>query len=148
MSAKGKVISINTSESKGVVKTPIEAGVFQEDFGLVGDAHGGMEIRQVSLLALESIVKVEEKMGKALHHGSFAENITTEGIILHTLPIGTRMKIGETIHEVSKIGKECHTGCAISSQVGKCVMPVEGIFTKVIQGGVIRIGDEVEILDV
>lgn len=81
-----------------------------------------------------------------LDHGSFAENITTEGIILYELPVGTRMKIGETIQEVTQIGKECHTGCAIAKQVGKCVMPKEGIFTKVIKGGKVRPGDIVEVL--
>ncbi len=88
-----------------------------------------------------------EKQGiKGLKHGDFAENITTEGIILYELPIGTRLKIGETIQEVTQIGKECHTGCAIAQTVGKCIMPKEGIFTKVIKGGTVRPGDTIEVL--
>ena len=146
MGVQGKVISVNSSEIKGVVKTPIEEGSFKKDFGLLGDAHGGMEKRQVSLLAVESIKKVEDKMGKSLPHGSFAENLTTEGILWYTLPIGTMVRIGKTIHQISQIGKECHTGCAISRQVGKCVMPVEGIFTQVMEGGIIRPGDVIEII--
>lgn len=142
----GKVLDINISEKKGVVKKPIEEGVFIEDFGLEGDAHAGKWHRQVSLLGIESFNKMKELGIDGLDHGSFAENITTEGIILYELPIGTRMKIGETIQEVTQIGKQCHTGCAIAQQVGKCVMPKEGIFTKVIKGGVVRPGDIIEVL--
>ena len=83
---------------------------------------------------------------KDLKHGDFAENITTEGIVLHELPVGTRLKIGETIQEVTQIGKECHTGCAIAKQVGKCIMPKEGIFTRVIKGGLVKAGDKIEVL--
>ncbi|WP_200800540.1 MOSC domain-containing protein [Proteiniborus sp. DW1] len=142
----GKVLDINISEKKGVVKKPIKEGVFIEDFGLEGDAHAGKWHRQVSLLGIESFNKMKALGIDGLDHGSFAENITTEGIILYELPVGTRMKIGETIQEVTQIGKECHTGCAIAQQVGKCVMPKEGIFTKVIKGGVVRPGDIIEVL--
>lgn len=143
----GKVKGINISREKGVVKEPISVGTFQEDFGLVGDAHAGKWHRQVSLLAQESIDKMTNTTGiKGLCSGKFAENITTEGIILHELPVGTRIKIGETIQEVSQIGKECHTGCAIREQVGQCIMPKEGIFTKVITGGDIKVGDLIEVI--
>lgn len=142
----GKVVDVNISDKKGVVKRPIEKGVFIEDFGLEGDAHSGKWHRQVSLLGIESYKKMEEMGVKGLKHGDFAENITTEGIILHELPVGTRLKIGETIQEVTQIGKECHTGCAISQQVGKCIMPKEGIFTRVIKGGVVKKGDIIEVL--
>lgn len=146
MNRIGRVLDINISEKKGVVKRPIEEGVFIEDFGLKGDAHAGKWHRQVSLLGIESIKKMEKLGIEGLSHGDFAENITTEGIILYELPIGTRLKIGETIQEVTQIGKECHTGCAIAKQVGKCIMPKEGIFTRVIKGGVVRKGDIIEVL--
>ncbi len=141
-----KVLSINISEKKGVIKTPIKEGIFIEEHGLKDDAHAGKWHRQVSLLAQESIDKMI-KMGMSdLDAGKFAENITTEGIVLHELPVGTRLKIGETIQEVTQIGKECHKGCAIKNQVGTCIMPTEGIFTRILKGGVIREGDSIEII--
>lgn len=146
MKKLGKVVEVNISEKKGIVKKPIGQGVFLENFGLEGDAHSGKWHRQVSLLGVESYKKMEDMGIKDLKHGSFAENITTEGIILHELPVGTRLKIGETIQEVIQIGKECHTGCAISQQVGKCIMPKEGIFTRVIKGGIVKKGDIIEVL--
>lgn len=146
MNKIGKVLDINISETKGVIKKPIEAGAFMEEFGLEGDAHAGKWHRQVSLLGIESFNKMKELGIEGLEHGSFAENITTEGIVLYELPVGTRMKIGETIQEVTQIGKECHAGCAIAQKVGKCVMPKEGIFTRIIKGGIIRRGDIIEVL--
>jgi len=146
MNKVGKVLDINISEKKGVIKKPIGEGVFIEDFGLEKDAHAGKWHRQVSLLGIESFRKMEELGVKGLEHGMFAENITTEGIILYELPIGTRVRIGGTIQEVTQIGKECHTGCAIAKQVGKCIMPKEGIFTKVIKGGTVKSGDTIEVL--
>jgi len=137
-----KVLSINISENKGTIKKPIEQGEFVIRHGLKDDAHAGDWHRQVSLLGIESFRKMEVD-GLNLPVGSFAENLTTEGIELFTLPIGTMLKIGETIHEVTQIGKKCHTGCEISQLVGKCVMPKEGIFTKVIIGGVIKKDDEI-----
>ncbi|NLW23011.1 MAG: MOSC domain-containing protein [Tissierellia bacterium] len=142
----GKVLAVNISHKKGIVKKPIEKGNFIEGFGLEGDAHGGNWHRQVSLLGIESIRKMKEAGIEGLEYGDFAENITTEGISLYELPIGTRLKIGETIQEVTQIGKECHTGCAIAQQVGKCIMPKEGIFTKVIKGGIVKPGDTIEVL--
>lgn len=142
-----KVLSINISDKKGVIKTPIKDGLFIEEHGLKNDAHAGKWHRQVSLLAQESIDKMIKMGVNDLDAGKFAENITTEGIALHELPVGTRLKIGETVQEVTQIGKECHKGCAIKNQVGMCIMPTEGIFTRVIKGGVVREGDSIEILD-
>lgn len=145
-SKTGKVLSINISDKKGVVKEPIGQGLFIENHGLENDAHSGSWHRQVSLLAIESFNKMKTMGMEDLNPGDFAENITTEGIVLYELPIGAKLSIGETIQEVTQIGKECHTGCAISKTVGKCVMPKEGIFTKVIKGGVIREGDSIKII--
>ncbi len=143
---KGRVVSINISDKKGVVKEPIKEGLFIEDFGLENDAHAGNWHRQVSLLGVESFEKMEEQGVDGLVSGDFAENITTEGITLYELPVGTKLIIGETIQEVTQIGKECHTGCAIAQKVGKCVMPKEGIFTKVLKGGLIKEGDIIKVI--
>jgi MOSC domain-containing protein YiiM len=142
-----KVVSINISERKGMRKKPVEEAVVRTNYGIEGDAHSSAEWhRQVSLLALESIRKMQE-MGLDVHPGDFAENITTEGIDLISLPLGTRIRIGQDIvGEVSQIGKECHTRCAIYYQAGDCVMPKEGIFIKVIKGGTIRVDDPVSTL--
>ena len=140
-----KVLSINISEKTGVVKVPVEQAEFITG-GIKGDAHCGLdEIKQVSLLADESVDKMRA-MGLTLDAGVFAENITTQGIELKSLPIGTRLKIGATLQEVSRIGKECHHGCAIKQQTGTCVMPTEGIFTRVLEGGIVKAGDPIEIL--
>ncbi len=143
---KGKVVSVNISDTKGVVKEPVEKGSFIKNHGLENDAHAGDWHRQVSLLGVESFNKMRDMGMDDLKYGDFAENLTTEGIILYELPIGTKLKIGNTLHEVTQIGKECHKGCAIQVKVGKCVMPKEGIFTKVLEGGIIRPGDEIEII--
>lgn len=143
----GKVIAINISTKKGVPKEPIPEGEFVVDFGLKGDAHGGNWHRQVSLLGQESIDKVKEYGIEGLCTGKFAENITTEGIELFTLPIGTVLAIGPCRFEVTQIGKECHQKCAIFHVVGDCVMPREGIFVKVLSGGVVRPGDEIRVLE-
>lgn len=144
---KGKVIAINRSEKKGVMKTPIGEGVFIENFGLEGDAHGGDWHRQVSLLGQESIDKMVALGAGELEPGNFAENITTEGITVYELPVGTRLKIGETLQEVTQIGKQCHKGCEIAKKVGDCVMPREGIFTIILKGGVVKPGDIIEVLE-
>lgn len=141
-----QVIGINISEKKGVPKTTIDEGEFIVDFGLKGDAHGGNWHRQVSFLGQESIDKMTELGIKGLCTGKFAENITTKGITLYTLPIGTRLTIGEVEFEVTQIGKECHQKCAIYHQVGDCIMPKEGIFAKVIRGGKVKKGDRIDIL--
>lgn len=141
-----KVLSINISDKKGIIKTPIKEGNFLEEHGLEDDAHAGNWHRQVSLLAKESIDKMIKMGVNDLTAGKFAENITTEGIVLYELPVGTRLKIGETIQEVTQIGKECHKGCAIKNQVGTCIMPTEGIFTRILKGGTVKVGDSIEIL--
>jgi MOSC domain-containing protein YiiM len=144
---KGIVKAVNVSDAKGVIKKPVDSAVFLANFGIEGDAHGGPGKRQVSLLAQESVNKMIERTGKAdLSEGVFAENITTEGLELHTLPVGAELKIGETLQRVSQIGKECHRGCAIMKQVGQCIMPREGIFTEVVKGGIIRPGDEILVM--
>lgn len=140
----GKVISINISEKKGTPKTAVDPGVMIEDFGFEGDAHAGKWHRQISLLAKESIEKAAGMRTDGLCGGKFAENITTEGIILHTLPVGTRLKVGECVIEISQIGKECHEGCAIKQLVGQCIMPKEGVFARVIKGGKVFCGDIIE----
>jgi MOSC domain-containing protein YiiM len=141
----GKVVAVCISELKGERKKPVSEVLVRENHGIVGDAHAGDWHRQISLLALESIKKMQEK-GLDVTTGDFAENITTEGIDLPSLPIGTKLVIGETLHEVTQIGKECHTRCAIYQQAGDCVMPREGIFVKVLRGGVIRTNDRIEIV--
>ena len=140
-----KVIAVNTSDKKGIEKRPVEQGEFIENFGLKGDAHGGDWHRQVSLLAQESINKAIAMGAEGLNAGKFAENITTEGIELHTLPIGTRLEINGVLLEVTQIGKECHQKCAIFHKLGDCIMPREGIFAKVIKGGIIKPGDEIKL---
>jgi MOSC domain-containing protein YiiM len=142
----GKVLAINISEKKGEIKIPIEKGYFKENHGLDGDAHAGDWHRQVSLLAQESIDKMKALGIKDLDSGKFAENITTEGLVLYEIPVGTKLKVGETLMEITQIGKECHQGCAIRNQVGDCIMPREGIFAKVLKGGWIKPNDEIEVI--
>jgi len=141
---KGKVVSVNISDKKGVRKKPAGEALIKAGFGIEGDAHASSKWhRQVSLLALESIRKMQS-LGLKVKPGDFAENITTEGMDLLKLPVGTRMKIGSDIEvEVSQIGKVCHTRCEIYNQAGDCVMPKEGIFVKVLKGGTIKEGDEI-----
>ena len=140
---KIKVLSVNISEKKGVIKEPVNEIVITEQ-GVEKDAHAGDWHRQVSLLAKESIDKFEEVLGRKLEFGEFAENITTEGITLYTMKPGDKLNIAGVELEVTQIGKKCHgDGCAIFSQVGKCVMPKEGIFAKVIKTGNIKPGDEI-----
>lgn len=138
-----QVVAVCISENKGERKKPVEAVELRENHGIIGDGHAGDWHRQISLLAQESIDKMVA-MGLDVTAGDFAENITTSGIELVSLPIGSRLKVGETLLEVTQIGKECHTRCAIYYQAGDCVMPKEGIFARVITGGMIRPGDEVE----
>jgi MOSC domain-containing protein YiiM len=141
-----KVVSVNVSDKKGVRKKPVEEIILRTAYGIEGDAHASSEWhRQVSLLAMESIKKMRD-MGLDVHPGDFAENITTEGIDLVSLPVGTQLAIGyEVTGEVSQIGKECHSRCAIYYQAGDCVMPKEGIFIKVIKGGRVRKDDIISI---
>lgn len=140
------IVAVCTSEKKGTVKKPVPEIVLQKEFGVVGDAHADcLTHRQVSLLAIESIDKMRNK-GFDLNPGDFAENITTRGIDLTSLPIGTRLQVGEKIVlEMTQIGKECHAGCEIRRLVGDCIMPREGVFTKVIQGGRAKAGDTIKV---
>ena len=144
------VVSVNLSEKKTVRKTPGTSstpevpGVLVVGSGFDGDAHAGDWHRQVSLLAEESIAKMQAK-GLDVDAGDFAENITTRGIDLVSLPVGTRVRIGETLLEVTQIGKECHTKCAIYYQAGDCVMPKEGIFAIVLEGGSVAVGDDIRV---
>jgi MOSC domain-containing protein YiiM len=138
-----RVEAVCISENKGERKKSVESVELRVNHGIVGDGHAGDWHRQVSLLATESIDKMRA-LGLNVTAGDFAENITTSGIVLVTLPIGSHLQIGETLLEVTQIGKECHTRCAIFYQAGDCVMPKEGVFAKVITGGVIKPGDEIK----
>jgi MOSC domain-containing protein YiiM len=142
----GRVVAVCISEKKGERKKPVREVSVRENYGIEDDAHAGDWHRQISLLAMESIKKMQAK-GLDVTTGDFAENITTEGIDLPSLPIGTWLAIGDTLTEVTQIGKECHTRCAIFHQAGDCVMPREGIFVKVLRGGTIRNNDTIEIVD-
>ena len=141
-----RIIAVCKSEKKGTKKKDVGEGLLRAEFGLVGDAHADCcTHRQISLLAIESIEKMRA-LGLELSPGDFAGNLTTEDIDLVSLPIGTSMSIGEqVVLEITQIGKECHTGCAIRRQVGKCIMPEEGIFARVIRGGAIRAGDQIKV---
>ena len=136
-----KLIAICISEKKGTSKTMIEEANVIEDFGIENDAHAGKWHRQVSLLALEKIEAFRNK-GAKVDFGAFGENLVVEGIELNKLPIGQKIKVGEIELEVTQIGKKCHDKCAIYYQVGQCIMPSNGIFTKVLKGGKVKVGDE------
>ena len=143
-----KLVAVCTSPEKGMRKVDQGKATLIANYGIEGDAHASAEWhRQVSLLAMESIKKMQD-LGLKVHEGDFAENLTTEGIELYTLPIGTRMTIGNNVlGEVSQIGKECHSHCAIYEMAGDCVMPREGIFIRVLVGGEIKNGDEIKIVN-
>jgi MOSC domain-containing protein YiiM len=134
MTRQFEILSINISRRKGVQKKPVERAVLREGHGIVGDAHAGDWHRQVSLLADEDIGTLRGR-GIEISHGDFAENITTRGIDVASLPVGARLSIGPAVLEITQIGKECHTGCAISRTTGDCVMPRKGVFARVLSGG-------------
>lgn len=141
----GRVVSVNVSAEKGVQKSPVDVIDVTADHGIDGDAHAGNWHRQISLLAHESVRKMEIK-GVHVTHGGFGENITTAGAELASLPIGSAIKVGDTVVlEVSQIGKKCHSKCNIYYEAGDCIMPNEGIFAKVVSGGKIKAGDKMEI---
>lgn len=143
----GRIVAVNISVAKGERKKRIDRGVLIAGHGLEGDAHAGEWHRQVSLLALESIQKIKAK-GLEVGPGDFAENLTTEGLDLTTLKVGARLKIGtDAVLEVTQLGKVCHSRCTIYEQAGDCVMPREGIFAAVIQGGLVRAGDSLEVIN-
>jgi len=144
-----EIVSLNVSAATGTRKKPVEAIVLEKGRGVSGDAHSGLiEDRQVSLLAVEEIERASAALKPGtcalvlgeggLKPGDFAENITTRGLALHLLPLGTRLRIGPVLLEVSKIGKECHAACEIRTLVGDCVMPRKGIFARVVEGGEVR----------
>ena len=137
----GKILALCISEKKGTLKTEINEANFIEDFGIENDAHAGKWHRQVSLLEFNKIDEFRKK-GANVDFGAFGENIVLEGIELHTLPIGQLIKIGDVLLEVTQIGKKCHDKCQIYYQVGECIMPKNGIFTKVLKGGKVKVGDE------
>ncbi len=144
---KGRIKAISISEKRGTQKSNVPEAELKTDFGIVGDAHAANWHRQVSLLAIESIDKMVA-MGAKVSPGNFAENITTEGIELLELSVGSKIKLGKSVElEITQFGKKCHNRCEIFEQVGDCIMPREGVFAKVAEGGVIKVGDIIEVLD-
>lgn len=144
MSDQAAVIkAVCISDKKGQQKHPVESVHLRPEHGIDGDAHAGNWHRQVSLLGKESVDKLQEKISIRLFPGAFAENILCEGLKLYDLPVGTRMRVGTALCEVTQIGKECHADCAIRRQAGDCVMPREGIFAVVLEEGDAKAGDEV-----
>lgn len=141
---KADIIATCLSENKGTSKTDVGRITLIEDFGVEGDAHAAPGDRQVSMIGMETINKMTD-LGVDVVPGSFGENITTEGVVLYELPVGTPLRIGDVEMVVTKIGKECHEGCAIRKQIGDCPMPREGIFAGVIKGGEISVGQTIEI---
>ncbi|MGM9591660.1 MAG: MOSC domain-containing protein [Oscillospiraceae bacterium] len=142
----GRIKAVCISEKKGEQKHTVDEIKLLPDWGIEGDAHAGKWHRQVSLLGTESVKKVQERIAFELKPGAFAENILCEGICLYKLPVGTRLRIGTALCEVTQIGKECHNDCAIRKAAGDCVMPREGIFVKVLENGTARPGDTIEMV--
>jgi MOSC domain-containing protein YiiM len=145
MRAAARVVSVNVAAEKGVRKAPRAQVALVAEHGVEGDGHAGPWHRQVSLLAAESIAKMRAQ-GLTVGPGDFGENVTTEGIVVYELPVGTRLRLGDTLVEVTQIGKVCHDRCAIFYAAGDCVMPREGIFARVLEGGPLRAGDAVEVV--
>ena len=141
-----KVLAICVSKHKGTLKNEVSEANFIEEFGIEGDAHAGKWHRQVSLLAFEKIDDFRNKGGN-VDFGAFGENLVVDGIELHKLPVGQQLQVGEVLLEVTQIGKECHDKCAIYYQVGECIMPKNGIFTRVLKGGKVKVGDKCELVD-
>ncbi|MBQ7503044.1 MOSC domain-containing protein [bacterium] len=142
----GIVRAICISERKGTEKHTAERAEFAEDWGIKGDAHAGKWHRQVSLLSLEKIEAFRAR-GAEVEYGAFGENLVVEGIDFASLPVGTRFKCGEVVLELTQIGKKCHSGCAIFQRMGDCIMPREGVFTKVLSGGAVSVGDILEVME-
>jgi len=141
-----KVLAVCISDRKGIQKHPVDQAELRVDHGIVGDAHAGNWHRQVSILGIDSVKKLQEKITLQLKAGDFAENILVEGITVYKLPVGTRLRLGTATLEVTQIGKECHFDCAIRKAAGDCVMPREGIFAKVLEPGTVQPGDTMEVL--
>ncbi|MBR2390394.1 MAG: MOSC domain-containing protein [Mogibacterium sp.] len=146
MGKTGKVTAVCISEKKGTQKTEVPSIKLVPEWGIEGDAHAGKWHRQVSLLALEKIEAFRER-GADVDFGAFGENIIAEGFDFRSLPVGTRFRIGDALLELTQIGKECHTHCAIYHQVGDCIMPREGVFTIVLEGGTVKAGDTIEMIE-
>ena len=146
MSSTGKVVAVCISEKKGTQKTEVPSITLVPDWGIEGDAHAGKWHRQVSLLSVEKIDAFRAR-GAEVDNGAFGENIIVEGFDLRTLPVGTKFRIGDALLELTQIGKECHEHCAIYHQVGDCIMPREGVFTVVLEGGTVKAGDTVEMIE-
>ena len=140
----GKVIAVCIGPAKGTQKTNVGEGTFIEDFGIQGDAHAGKWHRQVSLLSYDKIEEFRQR-GAEVENGAFGENLVVEGIDFRSLPVGTRLYCSDVILEMTQIGKECHHGCPIFQKMGDCIMPREGVFARVIKGGTIKTGDEMQI---
>ena len=142
----GKVIAVCTSERRGIQKKDVQSGYFSVDWGIDGDAHAGHWHRQVSLLSADKIAAFNEK-GAGVVPGAFGENLVVDGFDFRALPVGTLLRCGDVLLEMTQIGKECHSHCEIFKKMGDCIMPREGVFTKVLHGGVIKEGDNLEILE-
>lgn len=142
----GKIMAVNISEKKGTQKINVHTAKVIDDFGLENDAHAGKWHRQVSLLAYEKIEDFKAK-GAPVNDGAFGENLIVEGYDLKALPIGTKLRCNEVLLEVTQIGKQCHSGCEIFKIMGDCIMPREGIFTRVLHGGIISEGDDINIVE-
>jgi MOSC domain-containing protein YiiM len=142
-----KILAVCISDKKGVSKSPVRSVLLKQGFGIVDDAHAGdNKIREISLLSIDSINRINVS-GFSFKPGDFAENLTTSGIDLVVLPVGTLLQLGnEVVIQITQIGKQCHSGCAIFKEVGKCIMPKEGVFAKVIKDGVVEAGDIIEII--
>ena len=142
-----KVLAVCISEVRGIQKHPVEQAELQENYGIVGDAHAGAWHRQVSLLGVDSVEKLQDKITLKLKPGDFAENILVEGICVYRLPVGARLRLGTALCQVTQIGKTCHNDCAIRRAAGDCVMPREGIFVRVLESGTVKPGDEVFLVE-
>jgi len=140
-----RIVAVCLSERKGTPKRNVQEGWLKEDYGLVGDCHAGDPVRQVSLLPLESVLGMRER-GLDVGPGSFAENLTIEGLDFSQLREGVRLQAGEAVLEISQLGKECPEPCEVSRRIGVCIMPREGVFARVVKGGRVRVGDELRIL--
>ena len=145
MKPSGKVLAVCISERKGTMKHPVSEVLLRAGHGIEGDAHAGPWHRQVSLLGLEKIEAFRAK-GADVAYGAFGENLVVDGFDFRTLPVGSLLAVGDVLLQTTQIGKECHNDCAIKKAVGKCVMPTEGIFAVVVKEGVVRPGDEIEVL--
>lgn len=142
---EGIIVALSVSEIRGVKKHNVESAEFIEDYGIKGDAHAGKWHRQISLLSIESIKSFNESTGYVIKPGDFAENVTVGGMKLLDLPVGSQIKMGNVVLEITQHGKQCHTDCEIFRTVGKCAMPTEGIFAKVIKGGIVKTGNTIEL---